>query len=479
MLAGGCEIHQVTPPPASLREYEQAQAASTHPYPDRTIVLHNVRRVLDPQLGESERVESLGVVARLGQGNAEVQDQIATLLTDDSCPEALRSGVADILLKSDHPGAAAHVLKTLPALRTDSPMKQHLLDWLSRHPTPAVLAEVVKLWGQEESTTSIDEPRYRQVVERLTGKAWDQALLDALNTRGFRARGSAMAVLSARRPRADLVRRIGALSAKTDAVAVMQYYLQVFDYLPTSGRSMLQCVWVYAKDPSGFDGASKLASAWRTSYDYRFDVRDFHLVSRLSRDPLRKNHQRSELILRLARSLLKRRHVRRKVAQPVGLYDFSDQFGKHVESLTMADLWNLVLLDEMLARPRVRSALQVVCERDRADTRSAWGGLVFYEAGQAEAKLYPPSYDYAPSDQTYRPTLQATQDGRVALCRFHGHFEKVDNTDRAGPTAEELQAIRQENVYGLVLTRLAEGAFCAHYYNPKGIVISLGSFPFP
>ena len=176
---------------------------------------------------------------------------------------------------------------------------------------------------------------------------------------------------------------------------------------------------------------------------------------------------------------MKRQHVRRKVARPVGPYDFSDQFGKHLESLTLADLWNLLLLDEMLTRPRVRTALQVVSQRDRADTRSAWGGLVFYEVGQAEAKLYPPSYDFAASDLAYRPTLQAVQDGRHALCRFHGHFEKMDNTDRAGPTAEELRAAKDENVYGLVLTRLGEAALCAHYYNPKGIVVSLGRFAFP
>jgi len=467
LLASGCEIHRVTAPPSSLSEYEEAKAASKHPYPDRTIVLHNLQRVLDPQLGETERVESLRLVSRLGEGDAGVRDQLAGLLTDEQCPEALRGTVLELLLKRDHADVAAHVLTMLPRLGPDSPLKQQVLEWMARHPTPQVLAEVVKLWVQEESPTSVDEPRYRQLVERLAGKKWDQALLDGINTDGFRARGSAMTALSARRPRDEIARAIAALPAKTDAVAAMQFFLHKFGYVPTSGQTMLNCVWLYAKDPSSFDDAARLATAWRKNYGYRFDVRDFHLLSRLERDPLRKNRSRTELILHLARSLLKRQHVPRKVSRPIGRYDFSDRFSKHVDSLAMADLWNLVLLDEMMRRPRVRTALAIVAQRNRADPRSAQRGLVAYEKGQAEAKLYPPTHE--------RERIRASRNG---LCRFRTHFEKADSSDRAGPTTVELQIARRDDAYGLVLTSLGSDAFCAHYYNPEGIVISLGRFPF-
>ncbi|MGB2822297.1 MAG: hypothetical protein WBF17_15030 [Phycisphaerae bacterium] len=467
LLACGCEIHPVTPPPSSLTEYEESKAGSKHPYPDRTVVLHNLKRVLDPQLGQTERLESLRLVSRIGEDDPEVQDQLAGLLADENCSEAMRAEVLALVIEKDHPDAPGHVLKVLPTLRPEDPLKQRVLEWLARHPAPQVLAGLAKLWAREQSPTSLDEPRYRQVVERLTGQRWDQALLDGIDTEGFGARGSAIAILSARRSRDEIARAVAALPAKTDAVAAMQFFLDRFDYLPTSGPTLLSCVWLYAKDPSGFDGAARLAADWRQSYGYRFDVRDFHLLSRLARDPLRKNYERTELVLRLVRGLIKREHVRMAVTRPVGRYGFSDQFSKHVDSLTMADLWNLLLLDEMMSRPRVRAALAEVARRNQADPGSARCGVVFYVEGQGEAKLYPPAYE---SDR-----IRA---GRNALCRFGAHFEKPDNADRAGPTAEELQIAGRDNAYGLVLTSLAEETFCAHYHNPKGIVISLGRFSF-
>jgi len=467
VLAGGCEIHPVAPPPVSIQEYEDSKSAPTRPYPDRTVVLHNLRRVLDPELGQQERVESLRLVSHVGQDEPEVHDQLAAVLTDEQCSEALRAAVLDLLMKRDHPDVAAHVLKMLPRLGPRDPLKQRVLDWLARHPAPQVLAEVTKLWAREPSATTLDEPRYRQVVERLTGRKWDRALLEGINTEGFLARGSAIAVLSARRSRDEIVRGVSALPPKTDAMAALQYFLLRFDYLPTTRATMLTCVWLYVKDPTSFEGAARLAGEWRRSYGYRFDVRDFHLVSRLARDPLRKNYPRTELILALVRALIKRQHVPRAATSPVGRYGFSDRLSKHVDALTMADLWNLLLLDEMLRRPRVRRALAEVARRNQADPQTASRGVVLYVAGQAQAKLYPPSYE--------RDRIRT---GRNALCRFRAHFEKPDNADRAGPTSEELQIARRDDAYGLVLTSLANGAFCAHYYNPEGIVISLGTFPF-
>jgi len=183
------------------------------------------------------------------------------------------------------------------------------------------------------------------------------------------------------------------------------------------------------------------------------------------------------LILDLAQSFIKRPHVPRKILRASGPYDFSDQLSKQVDSLSMADLWNLLIVNEMLSRPRVQMALKEMADRDMADTRSAWGGLIFYENGQAEAKLYPAEASAGPDDLTYRSSAQLLRDGRASLCRFFGHFEKINNAGRAGPTSDELRRAAEENAYGLVLTRVTAESFCAHYYNPRGLVISLGTLP--
>jgi hypothetical protein len=143
----------------------------------------------------------------------------------------------------------------------------------------------------------------------------------------------------------------------------------------------------------------------------------------------------------------------------------------------MADLWNIYLLNEMLSRPRVQVSLRLMANGDMADRDSAWGGLVFYQNGQAEAILYPPDPRVKGDDLVYHPTRRLITDSRDSLCRFIGHFEKVDNADRVGPTGRELADAADGNYYGLVLTRTGADSFAAHYYNPQGVVVSLGKFP--
>ena len=476
-LACGCEVHRVEPPPVSIQQYDKALSAP-NPYPARTVALHNLRRVLDPDLGESERVASLQLVSHVGQNDPGVDAQLAGLLAADDLSEPLRQAVLELLVQRDHPGLAAHIVKVLPKLSPDSEMKAKVLQWLERHPAPVVVADIVRLWAQEPSATGPDEPQYRQVVERLSGATWDQALLSGLNRSNFGARAEAVTILAARVPKDQLIRQVGSLQPATEEASAIQGFLRNFGYFPTTAGAVQTCVSLQKGKRDLFPEAALLAVSWRQNYGYEFDIRDFHLVSRLAQDPMRRGLGRTELVLAIHRDLLERRHVARRIADPSGPYDFSDRFEKHFESLSMADLWALRLVSGMLSWPQVRTALEVMAEGDRADDRSAWGGLVFCESGHVQAKLYPPDYQQGDDDLAYRPTLLALQDGHDSLCRFHGHFEQAENIDRAGPTTDELAAAKAGNYRGLVLTSVGNGEFCAHFYTPQEIVISLGTFAF-
>ena len=127
----------------------------------------------------------------------------------------------------------------------------------------------------------------------------------------------------------------------------------------------------------------------------------------------------------------------------------------------MADLWNLVILNEMVSRPHVQMALKKMAALDLADTKRPWGGLIFYENGQAEAKLYPAAVIGGGDDLIYHPSTVYQKDARSSLCRFYAHFDKVENAGRAGPTAEELRDAAENNAYGLVVTRISQTSFCA------------------
>ncbi len=473
----GCEARQISLPPVTVEQYDASLSDIAADYPPRTVVLHNLRRVLDPQLSDQERVASLNLVKRLDQADPTVRAQLAGILADEANGESLRLAVLEMLLGRDDPALSAYAVRILPGLKADSPVREKILAWLGRNPAPGVLGETVRLWAKEKSPTGMEEPRFRETVERISGKPWEQALLDAINTPNFTTSQEAVEILVARIPHQNLRVRVGAMEPKTDIVMALKVLIRLFGYFPTNRAAILCSMTVGKTPPVQLENASRLAASWRQNYGYLFNVRDFYLLNELARDPIRKNFRRTQLILELARSFIKRPHVARKILRASGPYDFSDQLSKHVDSLSMADLWNLQIINEMLSRPQVQRHLKVMAEGDRADTASAWGGLIFYENSQAKATLYPANTSAGADDLTYLATPLLMKDGGASLCRFFGHFEKVNNAGRAGPTTDELRRAAAENAYGLVLTRLDAESICAHYYNPKGLVISLGKFP--
>jgi hypothetical protein len=476
-LVAGC-ANQISTPPVTVDQYDQPQSSGRAAYPKKTILLYNLQRVLDTDLNTAGRINSLNLVARIGGDEPVVMEQLAGVLGNQASPPELHRAILEFLLRKNYPELAQYVIRVLPHLKDTGPLREVLLEWLTRHPTATVLSEVVKVWADQQPPNPADEKYFQQVVERVSGKPWDQALLEAVNTAGFLSRGSAVEVLARRIPAASLRPRIMEMTARTEAVVVLQSLLKQFDYLPSTGAELVAAASIYKTRQDVLPEVARLAGRWRDQYGYRFNIRDFHLLSRLSHDPRKMEVTRAQLISEMAGVLAKRRHVRHWITRSTLQEDLSIRFDKQVERLTMADLWNLYLLNDMLSRSAVQAPLRVMSEQDRADRRSAWGGQIFYNGGQAQARLYPPDAQVREDDFEYVPSSQSVAEGRNALCRFHAHFDKLANADRAGPSLEELAAARHGNYYSLVLTSLGETSFCAHYYNPRGTVISLGEFPF-
>ncbi|HUS48296.1 MAG TPA: hypothetical protein VNA25_27490 [Phycisphaerae bacterium] len=458
--------------PVTVKQYEAAKASDRNSFPAYVVRVHNLSRVLDGQLGPAERTESLRLVMQLGADDPKTLDALGALLVDTKTPPSLRDLVTEQLLKNNRPGLSAQAIRSLAKVPPGSSLRKAILDSLAERGDISMFSEVVKAWAQEPPDGK-DEARFRGVVEKMTGVQWDQALLVGMNAKSFFARGSAIKVISGRGTAASWRDKITAVKARTEAMAALKLCVLYLDYLPADGLSLLSAVTVYRTRPDYFRDVAKLKRQWQNEYRYEFNVRDFHLLGRLSTDPLRKMLRRDELIAALSASLNARSHVPRH-----GAPESSDLFAKQLSRLTMADLWNLYLLDEMLQRPRVLLALRVMAGRDRADRTTAWGGLVVYESGKAEARLYPPRTEAPRDDLRYMPSRRMIADGRDSMCRFLAHFEKADNTARAGPTVEELKDARLNNYYGLVITSVSEKGFCAHYFNPDGTVVSLGRMPY-
>jgi WD40 repeat protein len=354
----------------------------------------------------------------------------------------------------------------IPSAYTATDTRIILLEVLRDNPGSEKLRDVVKLWASE-AANSPNEKLFRQTVTKLGEGEWQDVLLDSLNTKKFFAKGSALELLASRSSEIDLPKRLKIMTAKTASVKAMQVFSEKFGYIPALRGELMACVALHADGEDSLDAPARLAKQWSGKYEYQFNIRDLPLLSALAVDPLRTKIGRDELIKRITARMERRKHVAR----------WGKVFKRQVAGMTMADLWNITLLDEMLCRKRTALALKVLSDRLRSGLAGPHGGLVFYEKGKASATLYPQSTDSTRGDREHVPEREFLRAGSNAICHFHTRFKKVYNDDHAGVSQRELLASNQRDFYGLVLARLDSGTFGAFYYNPGGQVVSLGLYP--
>ncbi len=482
VFAGCAGEEHAGPAPINVPEYRQMDRANRRTrWPDNRIVQMNLTRVGNEELPSDKRMASLQLVAHIAHqqpgilSDADLAD-MSTLLRDPDCPKDLRRRMLIFLLNQNAPDLSPLIAGQMDA-QSDPELSQAVMKYLGENAPPQMLSGIVRSWAREETITGPNETHYRQAVEKVSGKAWDETLLTELNNKAFDAKGEAIQILRARLGIPALRRKLLSLHPETDEMEAVQAFVEQFDYLPTTRERLLTTTILYEVRRSMMPDAARMSLDWTKSYGYDFAIQDFHLLSRLARDPLRSNRKRTQMVLDIGQAFKTRKHVKHTPLARGGNDDYPESFWLQVDKLTMSDLWNLYLLNEMLSRPQVQISLRLMADGDLEDRRSAWGGLVFYQNGQAEAILYPPARENSGDDQAYPPTQRLITDGRDSLCRFVGHFDRMENASRAGPSVGELADAETFSYYGLVLTRVDPDHFCAHYYNPDGVVVSLGKFP--
>jgi len=476
MLACGC-VEPIPAPPHTLAEYAEIQRTHPQEYATSTVMRYNIQRVLDPDLPADRRVASLDLIAGLVGPNGKLPAEVSSVLSQSDCPAALRKSILDRgvgVATVTNRTTPAHVSKGGGRLALSElsrapagPRRKATLQWLIEHPRREVLPDLAKLWASE-APNGPDEQLFSRAVAKLGPGKWQDVLLDSLNARKFAARGSALSVLAARGAEIDLLNRVKLMTAKTVSVQTMQTFAKKFGYIPANGGELLACVILHAGGKDSLNAPVRLAGQWKAKYKYKFNIRDFHLLSNLAADPLRNKTGRNELVKQIVARLGRRRHVA----------GGGGPFSKQAARMTVPDLWNIVLLDEMLRRQRVALALRILADRLRAGLNSPRSGLVFYEGGKASAKLYPQAIDSTRGDRDHIPERELQRAGFSALAHLHTRFETVYNGDRAPASKREVSASSQGNFYGLVLTSIDSGTFSAFYYNPDGEVVSLGLFAF-
>ena len=198
LLLAGCKPVQLSPAPKNLAEYSRMDRRNRQRYPDELVVQFNLARVYDDELPTEERLASLALVDKLGLGDEDALGDLATLMRDPKCPTKLSRAVLRFLLKQNYSDLAAYVLPLLGELQNDPKLRSIVINWMKKNAPPEMLAGLVRTWSADRNLSGAGEQSYRETVRQITGKPWNAALLDAMNSQGFTARAEAFAVLRGR-----------------------------------------------------------------------------------------------------------------------------------------------------------------------------------------------------------------------------------------------------------------------------------------
>lgn len=171
-----------------------------------------------------------------------------------------------------------------------------------------------------------------------------------------------------------------------------------------------------------------------------------------------------------------------------GLTSRAETLKEWRNDLVWGDLLAILVVDEALHEPGIAGELFAQANKDRADTSTEYGGLLWAteaecvqnsgsrgtQGGRFRASLFEPRPAQRKNDRTFiTPQDMLDADGR-ALAHYHFHVQTAVNTDYAGPGAGDREYARAHRRNCVVLTSVRAGVLNADYYQWNGAVIDLG-----
>ncbi|MEM7622119.1 MAG: hypothetical protein AAF235_02835 [Planctomycetota bacterium] len=146
-------------------------------------------------------------------------------------------------------------------------------------------------------------------------------------------------------------------------------------------------------------------------------------------------------------------------------------------TLTWQDALAMLVVDEALRSPEVRSAMSSYTIADRRDKDTEYGGVI--DAGGVDgafrAVLYPPRQRDRKGDRQFVASADMFAASDRALAHFHLQVLRDKNSDFAGPSSGDLGYVERSGRTGVVLTSVRNDALNADVYQPGGETVDLGT----
>ncbi|MFM7480018.1 MAG: hypothetical protein ACKO4V_02660 [Planctomycetota bacterium] len=145
----------------------------------------------------------------------------------------------------------------------------------------------------------------------------------------------------------------------------------------------------------------------------------------------------------------------------------------HAPNLDWGDCAAVLVARDALRQPTVQAHLFEIADRDQADRRTEYGGLLRLDAqGRYEMVEFTPVQ--VGSDVRFEASNDMFEAGYDALFHFHNHAQSYDNRRYAGPHWGDFAYADATGVNGLVFTFIDRNRINADFYRRGKVVIDLG-----
>jgi len=216
--------------------------------------------------------------------------------------------------------------------------------------------------------------------------------------------------------------------------------------------------------------AAKLPPDVRTSLEPR-DIAVLVAVARMQ--PTLLTRSRDELFADVSAALAAQSERRYSASFEGYGTELAETPRAHAPNLDWGDCAAVLVARDALRQPPLRAHLFEIADRDQADRRTEYGGLLRLDAqGRFEIVEFAPVQ--VGSDVRFEASNDMFEAGYDALFHFHNHAQAYDNRRYAGPHWGDFAYADATGVNGLVFTFIDRDRINADFYRRGKVVIDLG-----
>ncbi len=396
-------------------------------------------------------------------------------------PPQFSNYAVDELLKVSE-SDAKQFLSTVIVLINDWETRNHVINIAVKRKWTDFVPALVRSYAQRTVRyTDPTRPERAAILTLAPNKTIPQTVLHVLNDDKFTSlpqRAAAWQLLYRLiNDRAKVQEIVLNTQAKSPLLKDLQYAVRNFGVLPTNRDTIVWMMTLRSPDKADYwsqihDVKSQLTPAQSHGLELR------HLPLLLY---VKANHP--ELLTRSTAALtqsLKSRLAAQKHHLKGPNYDgpsedYPQQFVDWQSELTWPDILTLHVMLNLMADRSLTATFFKQADEDLKDKLTEYGGLIrVNKSSKAYIQKYDPTYRH--HDLKYLAPRQLVIDGYTALFHYHFHAQEYKNKKFAGPGIGDRRRVGQTLQFnGIVLTFIDKNSLNVDYYQPRGVVVDLGT----